>query len=245
MRVDVITIFPEMFAGVVSTSIWRIAQEKGLLQVVLTDLREYTTDKHHKVDDRPFGGGPGMVLKVEPVVRAARAVQAQQPGQPGRVLLMCPQGRVFDQALARELAGEERLILIAPRYEGYDERIVEILGAERVSIGDYVLTGGELPAMVVIDAVARLQPGVLGDEESVVWESFGEENGGLLEYPQYTRPAEFEGRSVPEVLVSGDHGKVERWRREQARERTARMRPDLIENQEPGDGANRSAPPER
>ncbi|MCZ7647342.1 MAG: tRNA (guanosine(37)-N1)-methyltransferase TrmD [Planctomycetota bacterium] len=229
MRIDVITIFPEMFAGVLSTSILRIAREKNKLQVELTDLRDFTTDRHRSVDDRPFGGGPGMVLKVEPVAKAVREVRVRKPGAPGRLLLMCPQGRVFDQAFARELAAEPRLLLVAPRYEGYDERIVEILKPERVSIGDYVLTGGELPAMVVIDAVARLLPGVLGDEQSAEWESFSPAGQGLLEYPQYTRPAEFEGRAVPEVLLSGDHAKVEAWRREQARKRTADFRPDLLE----------------
>ena len=228
MRVDVITIFPAMFQGVLAESMLRIAQEKGKLKVVLTDLRDYTFDRHKTVDDRPYGGGPGMVLLAEPVVKAVRDVQARAPQTPGRLLLMCPQGRVFNQALAQELAGEPRLLLVAPRYEGYDERIVEVLGAERVSIGDYVLTGGELPAMVVLDAVARLLPGVLGDETSAETESFAPANAGLLEYPQYTRPAEFEGRKVPDVLLSGDHAKIAAWRRAQARERTRRFRPDLL-----------------
>ena len=230
MRVDVITIFPAMFQGVISESMLRIARENGKLDVVLTDLRDYTRDRHKTVDDRPYGGGPGMVLMPEPVVQAVRDVRAQAPQTPGRVILLCPQGRVFGQALAQELSGEPRLILIAPRYEGYDERIVEILGAERLSIGDYVLTGGELPAMVVLDAVARLLPGVLGHAQSTESESFAPANAGLLEYPQYTRPAEFEGHKVPDVLLSGDHEKIETWRKTQALERTKKFRPDLLEN---------------
>lgn len=228
MRIDVITIFPKMFEGVISQSMLRIAQEKGILQVGLTDLRDYTTDKHRSVDDRPYGGGPGMVMLVEPVAKAVRDVRDRVPGKPGRLLLTCPQGRVFDQAMARELAGADRLVIVAGHYEGYDERIVELLGAERLSIGDYVLTGGELPAMVVIDAVTRLLPDVLGDPESTACESFAPENEGLLEYPQYTRPAVFEGHAVPQVLLSGDHAKVDEWRREQALERTRKFRPDLL-----------------
>ncbi|HLX60269.1 MAG TPA: tRNA (guanosine(37)-N1)-methyltransferase TrmD [Planctomycetota bacterium] len=216
MRIDLITLFPRMFEGVLSESILRIAQEKKLLRVALTNPRDFTTDRHKSVDDRPYGGGPGMVLKCKPVIEAVRHAQTQEPEFPARVLLMCPRGRVFDQALARELIGEKRLILIAPHYEGYDERIAEILKAERVSIGNYVLTGGELPALAVMDAVVRLLPGVLGDEMSAHCESFSPGNAGLLEYPQYTRPAEFEGLSVPEILLSGDHAKIEAWRREQA-----------------------------
>lgn len=229
MRVDVVTIFPPMFEGVISQSMIRIAREKGLLDVALTDLRDYTLDKHRTVDDRPFGGGPGMVLKAEPVVKAVRDLRTRMPDPPGRVLLMCPQGRVFSQGYARELSREPRLILLCARYEGYDERIVELLKPERVSIGDYVLTGGELPAMVVLDAVTRLLPGVLGDEASAVSESFSPENEGLLEYPQYTRPAEFEGLKVPDVLLCGDHAKIEAWRREQSLERTRASRPDLLD----------------
>ncbi len=228
MRVDVITIFPDLFKGVASFSILRIAQEKGILDLRLIDLRDFTTDRHHSVDDRPFGGGPGMVMKVEPVVKAVRAVREEDPQNPGRLLLMCPQGRVFNQEGARELSQESRLILLAPRYEGYDERITEILKPERVSIGDYVLTGGELPALVMIDAAIRLCPGVLGDEASATDESFAPENAGRLEYPQYTRPAEFEGHKVPEVLLSGDHGSVSSWREKKSIERTRTLRPDLL-----------------
>lgn len=231
MRVDIITIFPGMFAGVLGESILKIAQEKGKLRVVVTDLREFAADRHHKVDDRPYGGGPGMVMKAEPVVKAVREIRGLEPGDPGRLLLMCPRGRRFSQGYARELAASSRLVLVAGHYEGYDERIVACLRPELVSIGDYVLTGGELPALVVLDAVARLLPGVLGDAESAVSESFAPGNAGWLEYPQYTRPAVFEGQAVPEVLVSGDHAKIAAWRREQARSRTQRERPDLLRNE--------------
>jgi tRNA (guanine37-N1)-methyltransferase len=227
MRIDVITIFPGLFEGVISHSMLRIAQEKGSIEVVLTDLRDYTTDRHRSVDDRPFGGGPGMVMKVEPAVKAVRDVRSRVP-EPGRLILPCPQGRVLTQSLAREWSQESRLIFFAAHYEGYDERIVEILSPERVSIGDYILTGGELPALVMLDAVVRLLPGVLGDPESTSSESFSPENDGLLEYPQYTRPASFEERTVPEVLLSGDHARIANWRREQAEKRTRRGRPDLL-----------------
>ena len=229
MRVDIITLFPGMFHGILNESMLKIAQEKGLVRPVVTNLRDFTTDRHKTVDDRPYGGGPGMVMKTEPVVSAVRAIRREEPEQPGRLLLMCPRGRVFNQALARELSMAPRLIFVAGHYEGYDERIVEALQPDLVSIGDYVLTGGELPALVVIDAVVRLLPGVLGDAESVVSESFSPANEGLLEYPQYTRPAVFEGMSVPEVLLSGDHAKVAQWRLDQARQRTQKSRPDLLE----------------
>jgi tRNA (guanine37-N1)-methyltransferase len=253
MRIDILTLFPRMFEGVLGESILKIAQEKKILRVTVTNLRDFTSDRHKSVDDRPYGGGPGMVMKCEPVVQAVRAIRGpplpplskggkqlcsppcqggvggvEEDNNPGRLLLMCPRGRKFDQACARELAGEKRLILLAGHYEGYDERIVEILEPDLVSIGDYVLTGGELPAMVVMDAVARLLPGVLGHEESVESESFAPGNAGLLEYPQYTRPAEFEGKSVPEILLSGDHAKIAAWRRDQAVLRTKMQRPDLL-----------------
>lgn len=229
MRIDVITIFPGLFEGVISHSMLRIAREKGLVDVVLTDLRDYTADRHRSVDDRPFGGGPGMVMKVEPVVKAVRDVR-NRVADPGRLILPCPQGRVFTQSLARAWSREPRLIFVAAHYEGYDERIVEILDVERVSIGDYVLTGGELPALVMLDAVVRLVPGVLGDPESVSSESFSPENEGLLEYPQYTRPAVFDGCAVPDVLLSGDHARIAAWRREQSEQRTRQCRPDLWSN---------------
>ena len=224
MRVDIVTIFPEMFRGVVGESMLKIAREKGLLDVVLTDLREYAGDRHRSVDDRPYGGGPGMVMKVDVLVKAVRDVVARaEPA--GRLIMMSPQGESFTQAKARELAGEERIVIVAGHYEGYDERTRDILRPEEVSIGDYVLTGGELPAMVVLDAVARLIPGVLGSPESLVDESFG---SGGLDYPHYTRPEEFEGRKIPEVLRSGDHSKIADWRRQASEERTQRRRPDLL-----------------
>jgi len=224
MRIDVITIFPGLFEGVFSHSMLRIAREKGLVDLVLTDLRDYTTDRHRSVDDRPFGGGPGMVMKVEPVVKAVREVRSRVP-EPGRLILPCPQGRVFEQSLARAWSREARLVFFAAHYEGYDERIVEILKPERVSIGDYVLTGGELPAMVVIDAVVRLLPGVLGNASSAHNESFQEQS---LEYPQYTRPSVFLGKKVPAVLLSGDHKAIEAWRKKEALKITKKRRPDLL-----------------
>ncbi|MFH0938982.1 MAG: tRNA (guanosine(37)-N1)-methyltransferase TrmD [Planctomycetota bacterium] len=232
MRVDIITIFPRMFEGALSESILRIAQEKRKLQVVVTNLRDFTTDRHRSVDDRPYGGGPGMVIKVEPMVKAVRTIRAQMTEDPGRLLLMCPRGRVFNQAFACELAQASRLIFLAGHYEGYDERIVEILQPELISIGDYILTGGELPALVALDAVARLLPGVLGDDKSAQSESFAPANEGLLEYPQYTRSAMFEGRIVPEVLMSGNHAQIITWRKKQARRKTEQQRPDLLKRQQ-------------
>jgi tRNA (guanine37-N1)-methyltransferase len=217
MLIDILTIFPSMFPGVVGESMLAIAQEKGLITVRLHDLRDWTDDPHRSVDDRPYGGGPGMVMKVDPIVRAVRDISSRAAAPP-RVLLTSPAGRTLDQAWVRELAKCERLLIIAGHYEGYDERIRLILKPEEVSIGDYVLTGGELPAMVIVDAVARLIPGVLGDPDSAAQESFGED--GLLDHPHYTRPPEFEGLAVPEVLKSGDHGKVAEWRKAQAEKRT-------------------------
>jgi len=225
MRIDIITIFPDMFDAVLGAGMLRIAREKGLVAVHVHDLRDYASDKRKSVDDRPFGGGPGMVMMVEPIARAVESVAAMSP-DPARTFLLTPQGRRFDQALGRELAREKRLILVCGRYEGFDERTYAVLNAEGISIGDYVLTGGELPAMVIVDAVVRLVPGVLGDEESARHESFGEE--GMLDFPQYTRPREFRGLKVPDVLLSGDHGKIAEWRREQAKNRTMKNRPDLL-----------------
>ncbi len=224
MRIDIVTIFPDMFRPVLDESMVRIAQEKGKVDIRVTDLRDFTTDRHRSVDDRPFGGGPGMVLKVGPVVEAVRSIESEGP--PPVRLLMSPQGERFTQSAATELAAEERLLLIAGHYEAYDERIRTVLEPREVSIGDYVLTGGELPAMVVIDAVVRLLPGVLGAEDAHDFESHA---SGLLEYPQYTRPPEFEGHAVPEVLKSGDHARVDEWRRVQALRRTRERRPDLLE----------------
>lgn len=225
MRLDILTILPEMFPAVLNASIVGRAIESGALEVVVHDLRDWTHDRHRTTDDSPFGGGPGMVMKPEPVFEALDAVAALSE-VPGRVILLSPQGAPLTQALVRELAAEERLILVCGHYEGFDERIVMRADAE-ISIGDYVLTGGELPALVVTDAVARLQPGVLGDPESAADESFGEH---LLEYPQYTRPATFRDMQVPEVLRSGDHAKIAAWRRLESVRRTAERRPDMLEH---------------
>lgn len=224
MRIDIITIFPGMFESVLGASMLRIAQEKDLVDVYVHDLRDWTDDPHRTTDDCPYGGGPGMVMKPEPVFRAVRDVGALTPERPV-VVFLAPVGEVFVQSTAVELSHTDRLILVCGRYEGFDERCLTL--ADRViSVGDYVLTGGEIPAMALIDAVTRLIPGVLGHEDSAVEESF---SAGLLEYPQYTRPAQFENMPVPEVLLSGDHARIARWRREQAIARTARLRPDLLE----------------
>ncbi|MDE2642230.1 MAG: tRNA (guanine37-N1)-methyltransferase [Limisphaerales bacterium] len=222
MKIDVLTLFPGMFPGPLDESIIKRACDSGRLRLGIRDLRDYTHDRHRKVDDRPFGGGPGMLMKPEPLFEAVEDMR----GEKTRIILTSPAGRPFRQEIARELAGEEHLLLVCGSYEGFDERVRECLADDELSIGDYVLTNGALPAMVIIDAVTRLLPGVLGDDESSVDESFSD---GLLEYPQYTRPAEFRGMSVPEVLLSGDHASIERWRREQARLRTGQRRPDLLE----------------
>jgi len=228
MRIDVLTLFPEMFDSPMSHSILRRAQESGLIEIVLSNIRDFATDAYSKVDDKPYGGGPGMVMKCQPVFDCYEHIAAQDE-RPGRVLMMSPQGRRFDQQFAQELSQEKRLVFLAGRYEGFDERIRLGLGAEQVSIGDYVLTGGELPAMVMIDSVARLISGVLGDDDSSKDESFSE---GLLEYPQYTRPDEYREMRVPEILLSGDHAKIAQWRKKQSIERTRKWRPDLLENLE-------------
>ena len=225
MRIDILTLFPEMFASPLNYSILKRAQEQGLVAIALTNIRDFATDKYRKVDDKPYGGGPGMVMMPGPVFDCVEYVERLDPCR-GRVLLLTPQGDRFTQAKARELAQEPRLILIAGRYEGFDERIRTGLGAEALSIGDYVVNGGELPAMVVVDAVVRLLPGALGDEDSAKEDSFSE---AYLEYPQYTRPEVFRGMKVPEILLSGDHGKIAQWRRRQALERTQQWRPDLFE----------------
>ncbi len=222
MRIDVLTIFPGIIDGPLRESLLGKAVAAGLLDVRVHDIRDHTTDRHRRVDDEPFGGGPGMVMMAEPVFRA---VEALGEG-PKRVILLSPAGRRLDQALVRELAAEPWLVLICGRYEGVDERVVEGLPAEEVSIGDYVLSGGELPALVVLEAVGRLVPGVVGKEESLARESFED---ALLDHPQYTRPQEFRGLRVPEVLVSGDHARIEEWRRLAAEEKTRRNRPDLLE----------------
>jgi tRNA (guanine37-N1)-methyltransferase len=287
MRIDILTLFPEMFESPLSYSILRRAQEQGIVAITITNIRDFATDKYRKADDKPYGGGPGMVMMPGPVfdcfehvaslgpegsscrgrpalesrteaapepsaepalesgTEATREPQGEAPaGLPaepapdaiggcprhGRVLLLSPQGQPFHQAKARELAREERLILIAGRYEGFDERIRLGLGAEQISLGDYVLNGGELAAMVIIDAVVRLLPGALGDEDSAKDDSF---STGLLEYPQYTRPEDFRGMKVPEILLSGDHAKIAQWRRRQSLERTQAWRPDLLKGPKP------------
>jgi tRNA (guanine37-N1)-methyltransferase len=210
-----------MFAGPLDESIVKRAREAKLLDLKIHNLRDWTHDRHKTVDDKPFGGGPGMLLKVEPLFEAIESLQREKT----KVILLSPSGRKFSQEIARELAQEKDLLLVCGSYEGFDERVREALADDELSIGDYVLTNGALPAMVVIDAVARLLPGVLGDDESSHDESF---SAGLLEYPQYTRPAEFRGMKVPEVLLSGNHAEIEKWRREQAKLRTKKQRPDLL-----------------
>lgn len=265
MRIDVLTLFPEMCEGVFSTSILGKAREKGIVSLNAVNFRDYSGNKHNSVDDTPYGGGGGMVLKPDPIFAAVEHVLAasgnlelsgsegEQVGEADnvhiphgngesavvngestaqaqpRIILMCPQGRAYNQQIAEELAREEHLIFICGHYEGYDERIREHLVTDELSIGDYVLTGGELPALTVIDSIVRLQPGALGNETSAVTDSF---STGLLEYPHYTRPAEFRGWKVPDILLSGHHANIEVWRREQALQRTLKRRPDLLETVE-------------
>ena len=222
-RIDILTLFPEMFGPLLGTSIPKRAAEKGLVSYHLTNIRDFATDAHRSVDDRPFGGGPGMVMMGPVVFDAVEAAEKQDVRAATRILLT-PQGRLFDQELASELARKERLLLVAGHYEGFDERIIEGLRPLELSIGDYVLSGGELAAMVVIDAVVRLLPGALGAEHGAAEESFAE---GLLEYAQYTRPREFRGMTVPDILLSGNHAAIAAWRREQRNLRTRQRRPDL------------------
>lgn len=221
MKIDVITLFPEMFAGPMDASIVGRARKAGLLDLRLQNLRQWTHDRHKTVDDKPFGGGAGMVLKPEPIFEAVEELADDKTF----VILTTPVGRPFSQAIARDLATKEHLLFVCPSYEGVDERVSEGLVDLELSIGDYVLTNGGLPAMVVIDAITRLLPGALGDDESARDESFSH---GLLEYPHYTRPAEFRGMKVPDILLSGHHAEIEKWRAEKARERTAHRRPDLL-----------------
>jgi tRNA (guanine37-N1)-methyltransferase len=229
MKIDVLTLFPGMFAGPLDESIIKRARRAGLLELSIHNLRDFAHDRHKTVDDRPFGGGPGMLLKPEPLFEAVESLQRENT----RVILLSPAGRPFTQAVARELATEQHLLLVTGHYEGFDDRVREELADDELSIGDYVLTNGALPAMILIDTVTRLLPGVLGDDASSHEESFSH---GLLEYPQYTRPAEFRGLKVPEVLLSGNHAEIARWRAEQARERTQQRRPDLSA-QQPADSA--------
>lgn len=227
LRFDILTLFPGVFEPFLQESILGIAQQKGLVGYHLHNIRDYSQDKHHKVDDRPYGGGQGMVMCCEPVFRCCEAVRAQDE-RTGRLILLTPQGRRLDQAMALDLSRSDRILLLCGHYEGFDERIRTGLGAEEVSIGDYVLSGGEAAAMVVVDAIVRLLPGVLGHEDSAQEDSFVH---GLLEHPQYTRPAEFRGVKVPEVLLSGNHAEIRKWREEQARNRTRSRRADLLENE--------------
>jgi tRNA (guanine37-N1)-methyltransferase len=225
MRFDIVTIFPEIFREVFDFGIIRRAVEAGLVEINIHDLRDYTHDRHRQVDDRPFGGGAGMVMKPEPLFRAVEAIT--HGATDANVVMLSPQGRLFSQRVAEELSARTRLVLICGRYEGVDERVVERLATDEISIGDYVLSGGEIPAMVVVDAVVRLLPGALGCTESAEQDSFA---AGLLDYPHYTRPAEYRGLKVPDVLASGHHAEIERWRRRRAIEKTLRRRPDLIES---------------
>jgi tRNA (guanine37-N1)-methyltransferase len=225
MRIDILTLFPEMFAGPFSESILKRAADKSLIQIHLHQIRDYTHDKHHVVDDAPYGGGAGMVMKPEPVFEAVEAVKDMAEGE-ARVILLSPSGKLFTHGVAVDLATKQRLILIAGHYEGFDERVRSFIDDE-ISIGDYVLSGGEIPAMVIVDAVSRLVPGVLGSDESHIEESHSQ---GLLEYPHYTRPPEFRGMAVPEILLSGDHAKIAKWRRKESMKRTQERRPELLDN---------------
>lgn len=225
MRIDIISLFPEMFDGPFGGSIIKRAVDKGILDIRITNPRDFAYDKHKQVDDSPFGGGSGMVLKPEPMFRAVQAVRENTAYAKRRILLMCPSGKTFSQDKAKQLAGYEQLILICGHYEGFDARITQYLADEALSVGDYVLTGGELPAMIVTDAVSRMLPGVLGSEESAPTDSF---YAGILEFPQYTRPREYEGMPVPEVLLSGDHARIRQWRRREALRLTLSNRPDLL-----------------
>lgn len=223
MNIHVLSLFPDMFTGVFGSSILKKAQEKGVVNLSVSDIREFSDNKHKQVDDYPYGGGAGMVLKPEPMFQA---VESLTEGRTPRIILMCPQGERFTQRKAEELATEEELIFLCGHYEGYDERIREFLITDEISVGDFVLTGGELPAMTVIDAVVRLLPGVLGQEDSHIHDSF---STGLLEHPHYTRPADFRGMKVPDILLSGNHAKIAKWREEQSLKRTFERRPDLFE----------------
>lgn len=241
MRFDVLTLFPEIFSGYLSQSLLKLAIDRGLVRVDLHNIRDWAKGKHHNVDDRPFGGGPGMVLKPEPVVECVEAVQAMQDGSqqdgpqqdggqsPGRLILLTPQGRRFDQRVAEELALSDRLLLLCGRYEGFDQRVMDLLSPEEISVGDFVLNGGEVAAMTIVDAVVRLLPGVLGDENSSIEDSFSRGNR-LLEHAQYTRPREYRGLEVPEVLLTGNHPDIAEWRRQDSLRRTRDRRQDLLDS---------------
>ena len=227
MRFDVLTLFPEIFSGYKTQSILNKAIEREMVSLNVHNMRDWATDKHSKIDDRPFGGGPGMILMVEPVVNCVRAVQAMDQ-QPGQLIMLTPQGRRLDQRFVEELAVMPRLVMLCGRYEGFDQRVSDILNPLEVSIGDYILNGGEVAGMVLVDALVRMIPGVLGDEISNFDDSFSRGNR-MLEYPQFTRPRDFEGHSVPEVLLGGNHAEIERWRKQKSLENTANRRSDLLE----------------
>ena len=227
MRIDVVTIFPELFEPFVRTSLLGAAREAGRIALEVHDLRRFTRDRHRSVDDVPYGGGPGMILKPEPLVEAIEALAGAKGSRRARVILLSPQGEPFHQDVARSLAAEAHLVLVCGRYEGVDQRAIELAVDLELTIGDYVLSGGEIPALVVLEAITRLVPGVIGREESHQRDSFGHD--GLLDHPHYTRPQEFRGMAVPEILLSGDHAEIDRWRREAALEKTRRNRPDLLE----------------
>lgn len=227
MRFDILTLFPEIFGGYMRQSILNKAIERELVSLNVHNMRDWCPDKHHKIDDRPFGGGPGMILMAEPVVKCVRDVTAQDPVQP-KTILLTPTGRRLDQTLVEELAVEPRIMMLCGRYEGFDQRVSDILQPMEVSIGDYILNGGEVAAMVLVDSLVRMVPGVLGDEFSNIDDSFSRGNR-LLEYPQYTRPREFEGHPVPEVLLSGNHEAIEAWRKQKSLEKTANRRSDLLD----------------
>lgn len=226
MRFDVLTLFPEMFPGYLGQSLLNKAIESGLTEVQLHNIRDWAKDKHHSIDDRPFGGGPGMVMMAPPVVECAEAVM-EMDERPAHTILLTPQGRTLNQRVAEELSEHSRIMLLCGRYEGFDQRVSDILQPEEVSIGDFVLNGGEVAAMLMIDCLVRLIPGVLGDERSSQEDSFSQANR-LLEFPQYTRPREYRGHEVPEVLLGGDHGKIAEWRTEQTLKRTKQRRSDLL-----------------
>jgi len=227
MRFDIITIFPELFAGVLECGILRRAREAGLVEVRIVNLRDFTKDKHKSVDDRPYGGGEGMVFMPGPLFDAVEFCRGKEKSPGIEVILLTPQGKTWSQEMAVEFSRLPNLILICGRYEGVDQRVVDCLVDREVSVGDFVLSGGEIPAMVMLDSVVRLLPGALGKQESALNESF---STGLLDYPQYTRPAEFRGLAVPEVLLSGDHSRIEKWRREQALKKTLQCRPEMLKN---------------
>jgi tRNA (guanine37-N1)-methyltransferase len=233
MRIDILTIFPQLFEAPFGFGIFKRAIDNGLVQINLVNIRDYTHDKHHTTDDYPYGGGAGMVMKPEPIFEAVEDIKNKMDDKGANlpVILLTPQGRLFSHKVARELSQHQHIVLICGHYEGVDERVVEHLATDTISIGDYVLTGGELPAMVVADAVLRLVPGVLGSEDSPLDDSHA---SGLLEYPQYTRPSEYRGWQVPEILLSGNHAQIAKWRREQIIKRTMEMRPELLDKADLG-----------